>query len=167
LESKVAAGAVDPEHIDEFVEIDPDPGAGGGAGQLEARFFKVKGFCIVPPVLDRVHMIVTRHDPDLFELDGVDVQGDIEAGQGIDRADRVFDRGSAEIGKIDGVVLPDGDGIITIGIRNGSLSRGADDAYGVKWPGPVHIIYGTPYRHFVLRPCPATGKQQPEGKKNQ
>ena len=69
------------------------------------------------------------------------MEGDIEAVLGIDVFDGVSDGSPAQVGKINGVFLVDGNDIVPGGIRGRALAGIGHDGDSVQWRGPVHIIY--------------------------
>jgi len=86
-------------------------------------------------------MIIPWHDPDLFQLQRVHVQGNVEIGEGIDPRDRIFHRGPAQVGEINGILGVYDDKVITIRIRGRAPAGSGHYTDGLQGPGLIHIIY--------------------------
>jgi len=151
LEGEHATCSGKTEYVDQFVEVDActQPAIGGRAGQFEAGFFEIKDLGVILPVLDGVCAIVTGHDPYFFQFDRVDVEGDVKAGDGVDGADGEPGSGPSQVGKIDGIILPDLYDIVTERIGSGASTPDADDTNGIERTGAVHIVYRSMDRHFL------------------
>jgi hypothetical protein len=85
------------------------------------------------------------------------MQGDIESDLIIDFLNRVFYGCTAQIGKIDRILIVDLDIIITVGVGGGTPSRAADDAYPIQRSCMIHIVDRP--MDGNLSPSPAAGEK--------
>ena len=85
------------------------------------------------------------------------MQGDIEVRKGIDGADGIFGRSSAQVGEIDGILIRQLDRVIPVGIGSRAPAGIAQNADPIQRPCPVHIINRPSYSD-LLPPDLAAGK---------